>query len=82
METASILRLLPSNKLRSASPSRTIQLMVRICLPETLKSSVYLLTQERNFDHANSACLSLFRQELSLHLNLSLRIKVLRLYVT
>lgn len=49
MEIASILRLLPSNKLRSASPSRDLQLMVHICPPENLNFIIYLLTQERNF---------------------------------
>lgn len=50
METASILRLLPRNKLRSASLSRTIQLMVRIYPFKNLNLSIYLLKQERNFE--------------------------------
>lgn len=50
METASILRLLPSNQLRSASPSRTLQLMLRIRPPENLNFIICLLRQERNFE--------------------------------
>lgn len=50
METASILRLLPSNQLRSASPSRTLQLVVHICPTENLNFIIYLLTKERNFE--------------------------------